>query len=155
MADPTSAVLLAVTLPLVPLFLALVGRATGTRAEASWTSVRDLAAHLLDVVQGLPTLRLFGRDQAQVETIDQLGEQSRRSVMAGLRAAFLSGVVLELLASLAVALVAVSVGFRLVGGHIGLATAFLVLILTPGVLRPAPPGRQLVPRRHRRAHRHR
>jgi ATP-binding cassette subfamily C protein CydCD len=135
-ADPTSAVLLAVTLPLVPLFLALVGRATGTRAEASWTSVRDLAAHLLDVVQGLPTLRLFGRDQAQVETIDQLGEQSRRSVMAGLRAAFLSGVVLELLASLAVALVAVSVGFRLVGGHIGLATAFLVLILTPECFGP-------------------
>ena len=135
-ADPTSALLLAVTLPLVPLFLALVGRATGTRAEASWTSVRDLAAHLLDVVQGLPTLRLFGRDQAQVETIDELGEQSRRSVMAGLRAAFLSGVVLELLASLAVALVAVSVGFRLVGGHIGLATAFLVLILTPECFGP-------------------
>ena len=95
-----------------------------------------LAAHVLDIVQGLPTLRLFGRARAQAEVLQRASEQHRKATMAQLRLAFLSALVLELLSTLAVALVAVTIGLRLLHGHVDLQTALLVLLLAPEAYLP-------------------
>ncbi len=134
--DRPSGVILAVALPLVPLFLSLVGRFSGARAAESWAGLERLSGHLHDVVVGLPTLKRFGRHRAQRETILRMSEQSRRSTMAALRVAFLSAFVLELATTLSVALVAVPLGIRLVHGSVGLAAAFAVLLLAPEVFAP-------------------
>ncbi|MGE3076128.1 MAG: thiol reductant ABC exporter subunit CydD [Dehalococcoidia bacterium] len=134
--DPLSAMLMGLTLPLVPLFMALVGRFSARQASASWASIERLSAHLVDVVTGLPTLKRFDRHLAQADVIERMGERSRREVMAGLRTAFLSGFVMDLASTLAVALVAVSVGLRLVDGQMTLGPAFFVLLLAPEVFAP-------------------
>ena len=107
------------TLPLVPLFMWLIGRATERRARERWQALRLLAAHFLDVVRGLPTLRAFNRGEAQTAEIARVADEYRRTTMGTLRVAFLSGAVLELAATLGIALVAVTVGVRLVDGGIG------------------------------------
>ncbi|MEZ5144328.1 MAG: thiol reductant ABC exporter subunit CydD [Acidimicrobiales bacterium] len=134
--DPTSGVILLVVLPLLPVFLALVGRFSEARAAASWRSLERLSAHLLDVVTGLPTLKRFGRHRVQRTTIARLSASSRRTTMTTLRTAFLSAFVLELATTLSVALVAVPLGLRLVDGSVGLGTAFAVLLLAPEVFAP-------------------
>ncbi len=136
LVDRTSGVLLCITLPLVPVFMVLVGKFSAERSRRSWASLQRLAGHVLDVVTGLPTLKGFGRHHAQAKTIERLGERHRRAAMQALRSAFLSALVLELLASLSVALVAVSVGLRLVSAHIALAPAFVVLLLAPECFAP-------------------
>jgi thiol reductant ABC exporter CydD subunit len=136
LSDLTSAIVVGVTLPLVPLFLALVGMATARRTEHQWRVLSVLAAHVLDVVQGLPTLRLFGRARAQAQVLRSASEQHRKATMSQLRLAFLSALVLELLATLSVALVAVTIGLRLVHGHVTLETALLVLLLAPEAYLP-------------------
>jgi ATP-binding cassette, subfamily C, bacterial CydCD len=135
-ADWTSAVIIAVTLPLIPLFMVLVGLHTRDRTDRQWRGLTRLAHHFLDVVTGLPTLRAYGRAAAQRDTIARVGEEHRRATMGALRLSFLSSLVLELLATLSVALVAVSVGLRLVGGGLDLRTALLVLILAPEAYLP-------------------
>jgi ABC-type transport system involved in cytochrome bd biosynthesis fused ATPase/permease subunit len=95
-----------------------------------------LSGHFLDIVSGLPTLKIFGRAKAQLISIREVGEHYRRATLAVLRVSFLSALVLELLSTIAVALVAVSIGLRLVGGHLTLRTGLLVLILTPEVYLP-------------------
>jgi ABC-type transport system involved in cytochrome bd biosynthesis fused ATPase/permease subunit len=107
-SDLPSMVIVAVTLPLIPLFLALIGIATARRTEKQWRLLSVLAAHMLDAVQGLPTLRLFGRAREQADVLRRTSEQHRTATMAQLRLAFLSALVLELLATLSVALVACS-----------------------------------------------
>ena len=134
--DPLSAAIMLLTLPLVPVFMWLVGRHTERRARERWRSLALLATHFLDVVRGLPTLRAFNRGEAQAERIAAVGEEYRVATMATLRVAFLSGAVLELAATLGIALVAVTVGVRLVDGEIAFAPALTVLLLAPELYLP-------------------
>jgi thiol reductant ABC exporter CydD subunit len=135
-ADWLSAVIVVVTLPLIPIFMALVGLTTKSLTARQWATLQALAHHFLDVLSGLGTLKVFGRSRAQVETIRRLADQQRHTTLATLRLAFLSSLVLELVATLSVALVAVSVGLRLVDGRLDLRTALLVLILAPEAYLP-------------------
>jgi len=135
-ADWLSGVIIAVTLPLVPLFGALIGLHTRAQTRQSWQALARLSGHFLDVVQGLATLKAYGRASAQEQVIARVTGEYRRSVMATLRVAFMSALVLELSAALATALVAVEVGIRLLYGHLGYATALFVLLLTPEAFLP-------------------
>ena len=129
--DWPSAVVLVVTLPLIPLFTVLVGTATKRRVDRRWNTLQALAHHFLDVLSGLGTLKAFGRSQAQVAVIRRLADQQRRASQSTMRAAFLSSLVLELLAMLSIAVVAVGIGFRVLEGRLDLATALMILILAP------------------------
>ncbi|MQA98447.1 MAG: thiol reductant ABC exporter subunit CydD, partial [Streptosporangiales bacterium] len=135
-ADWISAAVVAVTLPLIPIFMILVGMHTTARTERQWHLLARLGGHFLDVVAGLPTLAVFRRAKAQAEIVRRVSEEHRSATMATLRVAFLSAFVLELLATLATALVAVEVGFRLLAGSLPYETALLVLLLTPEAYLP-------------------
>jgi ATP-binding cassette subfamily C protein CydCD len=135
-ADWLSALLLAVTVPLVPVFMVLIGLHTRQRVGRQWRTLTGLAAHFLDVVAGLDVLTAFGRARRQERRIAAVSERHRVETMRTLRVAFLSALTLELLASLSVALVAVSVGLRLVAGELDLATGLLVIMLAPEVFLP-------------------
>ncbi|MFC5642982.1 thiol reductant ABC exporter subunit CydD [Kitasatospora cinereorecta] len=135
-ADWESAAIIAVTLPLIPLFMVLIGLATQARMDRQWTGLARLSHHFLDVVEGLPTLKVFGRAKAQARTIARITDEYRRSTLRTLRIAFVSSFALELLSTLSVALVAVSIGFRLVDGTLDLETGLLVLVLAPEVYLP-------------------
>jgi thiol reductant ABC exporter CydD subunit len=134
--DLTSAALMLLTLPLVPVFMVLIGRYTERETHARWRALSLLSTHFLDVVRGLPTLRAFNRGHAQTAAIASTSEQYRSTTMRTLRVAFLSGAVLELAATLGIALVAVTVGVRLAGGGIGLQAALTVLLLAPELYLP-------------------
>jgi ATP-binding cassette, subfamily C, bacterial CydD len=134
--DLESALVMAVTLPLVPVFMWLIGRATEQRTRERWDALRRLSTHFLDVVRGLPTLRAFNRGEAQAARIAEVGERYRNATMGTLRVGFLSGSVLELAATLGVALVAVTVGVRLVDGGLGLQAGLTVLVLAPELYLP-------------------
>jgi ATP-binding cassette subfamily C protein CydD len=134
--DWISGVVIAVTLPLIPLFAALVGLHTKAATRRQWRLLAQLSGHFLDVVQGLPTLKAFGRAKAQEQVIADVTEQHRSAAMATLRVAFLSALVLELSAALATALVAVETGLRLLYGHMPYQAALLVLLLTPEAYLP-------------------
>jgi ATP-binding cassette, subfamily C, bacterial CydD len=135
-ADWISAVIIVVTLPLIPLFAALIGWHTQAQTRRQWLLLGRLGGHFLDVVAGLPTLKLFGRAKAQADVIADVTDRHRAATMATLRVAFLSALVLELTAALATALVAVEIGLRLLAGHVGYETALLVLLLTPEAYLP-------------------
>jgi ATP-binding cassette subfamily C protein CydCD len=135
-ADWLSALIIVTTLPLVPLFMALVGWTTERAQQKQWDSLQRLSRYFLDVVDGLPTLRVFGRAQAQVASVTAMTDRYRRETMKVLRISFLSSFVLELAATLSVALVAVSAGLRLNGGTVSLTTALLVLLLAPEAYLP-------------------
>ena len=135
-ADWVSAVIIAVTVPLIPVFAAGVAWHTRARARRQWLLLATLAGHFLDVLEGLPTLKVFGRAKAQAEVIATVTGAHRAATMAALRVAFLSALVLELSAGVATALVAVEVGLRLLYGHLGYETALLVLLLTPEAFLP-------------------
>ncbi len=134
--DWISALIIALTVPLIPLFMALVGMSSRDRMDEQATLLQRLAGHFLDVVSGLPTLKVFGRAKAQAATIRDITSRYRVATMATLRVAFLSSLILELLATISVALVAVAVGLRLLDGHVSLATALFVLILAPEAYLP-------------------
>ena len=134
--DLESAVVMALTLPLVPVFMWLIGRATEQRTRERWHALRRLSTDFLDVVRGLPTLRSFNRGGAQAHRIAEVSERHRRATMGTLRLTFLSGTVLELAATIGVALVAVTVGVRLVGGGLGLQAGLTVLVLAPELYLP-------------------
>ena len=135
-ADWISAVVIGVTLPLIPVFAVLVGWHTKAQTQRQWRLLATLAGHFLDVVEGLPTLKVFGRAKAQVKVIEKVTDAHRTATMATLRVAFLSALVLELTAAVATALVAVEVGLRLLYGHLGYETALVVLLLTPEAYLP-------------------
>ncbi|MEZ7131921.1 thiol reductant ABC exporter subunit CydD [Nonomuraea sp. AD125B] len=135
-ADLASAVIVLVTLPLIPIFGALVGMTTKAVTERQYLALSRLGGHFLDVVRGLPTLRAFGRARYQAGVIRQVAEAHRSATMRTLRVAFLSSLVLELCASLSLALVAVPIGLRLLGGSLDLTTALLVLLLAPEAYLP-------------------
>ncbi|GGS92921.1 thiol reductant ABC exporter subunit CydD [Nonomuraea spiralis] len=135
-ADLGSAVIVLITLPLIPVFGALVGMTTKTVTERQFHALSRLGGHFLDVVRGLPTLRAFGRARYQATVIRQVADAHRSATMRTLRVAFLSSLVLELCASLSLALVAVPIGLRLLGGSLDLTTALLVLLLAPEAYLP-------------------
>jgi ATP-binding cassette subfamily C protein CydD len=134
--DWISGVVIAVTLPLIPLFGALVGLHTKAKTRRQWQLLAQLSGHFLDVVQGLPTLKAFGRGKVQEQVIARVTDEHRSTAMATLRVAFLSALVLELAAALATALVAVETGLRLLYGHMPYQSALLVLLLTPEAYLP-------------------
>ena len=135
-ADLVATLTVVLTLPLIPFFMALIGSATVRRRKRRWEALARLSGHFLDVVSGLPTLRVFGRSEAQLGRLERVTDDYRRESMATLRVAFLSAFALELAATLSVALVAVGVGLRLVDGLIDLRTGLFVLILAPEAYLP-------------------
>jgi ATP-binding cassette, subfamily C, bacterial CydD len=135
-ADWISAVIIAATLPLIPTFAVLVGMHTRARTQRQWRLLARLSGHFLDVVEGLPTLKVFGRAKRQADVIKEVTEGYRSATMGTLRVAFLSALVLELTAAVSTALVAVEVGLRLLAGHLGYQTALVVLLLTPEAYLP-------------------
>jgi thiol reductant ABC exporter CydD subunit len=134
--DLLSAVIVALTLPLIPVFMVLVGLYTKTRVDRQWRTLGVLSGHFLDVVAGLPTLAVFGRAKAQAENIRRIGDSYRVATLRVLRVSFLSSLVLELLATLSVAIIAVSIGLRLVEGNFTLYAGLAVLVLAPEVYLP-------------------
>jgi thiol reductant ABC exporter CydD subunit len=134
--DWLSAAIIAVTIPLIPLFMALVGASTRERTQSEMRTLESLAGHFLDVVAGLPTLKIFGRAKAQAAVIGEVSDRYRRTAISTLRISFLSSLILELLATISVALVAVAIGLRLMNGQLGLRTGLFVLVLAPEAYLP-------------------
>ncbi|MCS7462676.1 thiol reductant ABC exporter subunit CydD [Paenibacillus doosanensis] len=134
--DWISSVVLAVTLPLLVVFMILVGLAAKSKAQRQFERLGQLGGHFMDVLRGLPTLKMFGRSRAQIEIISRISEEYRKTTMGTLRLAFLSSFVMELFATLSTAIVAVFLGLRLINGEIGFEHAFLVLLLTPEFYAP-------------------
>lgn len=129
--DWRSAAIVLLTVPLLPVFAALIGRSTEEATRRRWTAMHDLSGYFLDVVRGLPTLVSYGRARRQAASIAAVSERHRVETMATLRLAFLSSTALELLATLSVALVAVTVGIRLAAGDLGLRAALIAIVLAP------------------------
>ncbi|MEV7194908.1 thiol reductant ABC exporter subunit CydD [Streptomyces sp. NPDC093510] len=134
--DWVSAAIIVVTLPLIPVFMILIGWATQNRMDRQWRLLSRLSGHFLDVVAGLPTLKVFGRAKAQAESIRKITGEYRQATMRTLRIAFLSSFALELLATISVALVAVTIGMRLVHGEMELYDGLVVLVLAPEAYLP-------------------
>ena len=129
--DWVSGLVFLLTGPLIPIFMVLIGKAAELETRRQWEALSRLSAHFLDVLQGLTTLKLLGRSRAQVEAVAETSERYRRTTMKVLRVAFLSAFVLELMATMGVAVVAVEVGLRLIYGALAFESAFFVLILAP------------------------
>ncbi len=134
--DHLSGIILVATLPLIPVFMILIGWATRTIQQQQFNSLTKLTQHFLEVLRGLPTLRIFDRAHSQIQIIAEVSEQYRIKTMNVLRVTFLSGFALELMASLSVALIAVSIGLRLVEGQMQLMVGLFVLLLAPEVYLP-------------------
>ncbi|MFD8567035.1 thiol reductant ABC exporter subunit CydD [Streptomyces sp. NPDC059639] len=134
--DWVSAAIIVGTLPLIPVFMMLIGWATQSRMDRQWRLLSRLSGHFLDVVAGLPTLKVFGRAKAQADSIRKITGEYRRATMRTLRIAFLSSFALELLATLSVALVAVTIGMRLVHGEMDLYVGLVILVLAPEAYLP-------------------
>ncbi|MFC8090709.1 thiol reductant ABC exporter subunit CydD [Streptomyces sp. NPDC057301] len=134
--DWVSAVIIVGTLPLIPIFMMLIGWATQSRMDRQWRMLSRLSGHFLDVVAGLPTLKVFGRAKAQAESIRRITDEYRRATMRTLRIAFISSFALELLSTLSVALVAVTIGMRLVHGDMHLYDGLVILVLAPEAYLP-------------------
>ncbi|MFF0184655.1 thiol reductant ABC exporter subunit CydD [Streptomyces sp. NPDC005244] len=134
--DWVSAAIIVGTLPLIPLFMILIGWATRTQMDRRWRMLSRLSGHFLDVVAGLPTLKVFGRAKAQAESIRKITGEYRQATMRTLRIAFLSSFALELLATISVALVAVTIGMRLVHGQMDLYVGIVILVLAPEAYLP-------------------
>jgi thiol reductant ABC exporter CydD subunit len=129
--DWPSALIVLFTVPLLPVFAALIGRTTAEATDRRWQALRALAGHFLDVVRGLPVLVGYGRASRQVDEIRRVGDKHRVATMATLRLAFLSSAALELLATISVAMVAVSIGLRLSAGHMSLGVGLVAILLAP------------------------
>jgi thiol reductant ABC exporter CydD subunit len=134
--DFVAALIVAVTAPLIPVFMALIGMYTQSATAKQWNTLGVLSGHFLDVVSGLPTLKAFGRERAQSQRMAEIDKRYRTATMGVLRVSFLSSFVLELLATISVAVVAVSIGLRILGGGLTLQTGLVVLILAPEVYLP-------------------
>ncbi|MGL5514980.1 MAG: thiol reductant ABC exporter subunit CydD, partial [Sporomusa sp.] len=129
--DLTSAILMLITAPLIPVFMILIGKAAEKMNTRQWETLNSLSAHFLDVLAGLTTLKLFGRSLEQITIIGRISREFRDVTMSVLKVAFLSALTLELLATLSTAIVAVALGLRLLYGEITFSQAFFVLLLAP------------------------
>lgn len=134
--DLLSAVIVAFTIPLIPFFMILIGWFTQAQVDKQWQALQRLAGHFLDLINGLPTLKAFNRSRGQIEGLARIGDDYRTSTMSVLRVSFLSSLALELISTVSVALVAVSIGLRLVDGNMQLREGLIVLILVPEVYLP-------------------
>ena len=134
--DVLSGIIVTVTLPLIPIFMVLIGWATQAAQQKQWSTLTHLSSRFLDAVNGLATLKIFGRERRQEARLAAITENYRHSTMKVLRMSFLSGFALELVATLSVALVAVSIGLRLVNGSLGLEVGLFVLLLAPEAFLP-------------------
>ncbi len=134
--DWKAAAILAITAPLIPIFMVLIGLLTESRTRDRWQQLSHLSAHFLDVVGGLETLRANGRAEAQTDSIDRVGDLYRRETMAALRIGFISALVLELLAMIGVAMVATAVGIQLADGRMELTAGLTILLLAPEMYMP-------------------
>ena len=134
--DLASTLVVVLTIPLIPVFMILIGRLTQRHSEERLEAMERLGSQVLDLIAGLPTLKAFGRETGPGRRVKELGRAYNRTTMATLRVAFLSGAVLELLTTLSVAVIAVEIGFRLLFGHLDLATGLLVLMIAPEVYQP-------------------
>lgn len=134
--DLTAALIVVITLPLIPVFMILIGLLTKGKSEQTLAALTRLSGQLLDLIAGLPTLRALGREHGPAARVRELGDAHRKTTMSSLRVAFLSSMVLELLATLSVALIAVSIGLRLVFGNMELEPGIVALILAPEVYLP-------------------
>ncbi len=135
-SDWISGLTVLLTMPLIPLFMVLIGLATRAVQRAQWQTLRQLAARFADTVRGLSTLTVFGRQHRAATSIERVTENYRIETMRVLRVSFLSGFALEFLASISVAIVAVSIGFRLIDGSLGLSVGLFVLLLAPEAYLP-------------------
>ncbi|HEX3051622.1 MAG TPA: ABC transporter transmembrane domain-containing protein, partial [Aggregatilineaceae bacterium] len=129
--DPLSGVVLLVTAPLIPFFMMLIGSLASALSRRQWTTLSRMSAHFLDVLQGLTTLKLLGRSRDQIQTITRISDRFRETTMGVLRVAFLSALVLEMLATISTAVIAVEIGLRLLYDKLPFDEAFFVLILAP------------------------
>jgi len=129
--DTLSAVIMLLTAPLIPFFMVLIGDMANRATKRQWTALSRMSAHFLDVLQGLTTLKLLGRSREQLATIAEISDRFRRTTLGVLRVAFLSALVLEMLATISTAVVAVAIGLRLLYGRIAFEQAFFVLLLMP------------------------
>lgn len=129
--DPASALLMLITAPLIPFFMMLIGRTAEKLNKRQWEKLSRLSAHFLDVLQGLTTLKLFGRSKEQIAVISRMAGDFRDTTLSVLRIAFLSALTLELVATISTALVAVTVGVKLLFGELEFLDAFFVLLLAP------------------------
>ncbi len=134
--DWPAAVAVVCTLPLIPIFMILIGRMTQSVSQERLEAMKVLGDQVLDLISGLPTLKALGREQGPTERVRALGRAYRRTTMSTLRIAFLSGAVLEFITTLSVAIIAVEIGFRLVAGRMDLFTGLLVLMVAPEVYQP-------------------
>ncbi len=135
-ADFPTGLTVLITLPIIPIFMILIGLATRTVQEKQWNTLQRLAVRFADTVQGLATLRIFGRAERAATSVERSSDDYRIATMKVLRVTFLSGFALELLSSLAVALIAVSVGLRLLSGDLDLTVGLFVLLLAPDAFLP-------------------
>ncbi len=143
--DLLSGIVLLLTTPMIPLLMILIGKAANWQSRRQWTQLSRMSAHFLDVLQGLPTLKIFGRSREQAATIAAVSEQFRDATMSVLRVAFLSAFVLEMLATISTAIIAVEIGLRLLYGRLAFDEALFILILAPEYYLPL---RQLGARFH-------
>lgn len=134
--DWMSAMVLACTLPLIPVFMILIGKNTRDETVEAQTELHRLSDHILELVRGLPVIIGLGRERAQTRAMNALGQRYRERTMQTLRSAFMSSLALELITTISVALIAVLIGVRLVNGTLGLDTAILVLLLAPECYQP-------------------
>lgn len=134
--DVFSGLLLLLTAPVIPVLMVLVGAYAEAPINRQWLALARMSAYFLDVIQGLATLKLFGRGTAEAARVARVGEEYRVRTMRALRAAFLSGLVLEFMTAMAIALIAVELGVRLLNGQIGFGPAFFILLVAPEFYRP-------------------
>ena len=134
--DLSSAILLLITAPVIPIMMILVGGYAEEHMKRQWTALSRMGAHFLDSLQGPPTLKAFGRSSAEQNHVAAVGEAFRQRMMKVLKFAFLSGLVLEFMTAVAIALIAVTLRVRLVTGNLPFEEAFVVLLLAPEFYRP-------------------
>ncbi len=151
--DPVTAVVLAITVPILIMFMILIGKGTQAKTRRRLGALALLSAHFLDVVRGLETLRAYRREHVQEQVLSDVGESYRRETMATLRVAFMSALVLELCAMIGIALVAATIGVQLAGGHLTLAGRPDRAAARARAVRPAARGRPAVPRQRGRRRR--
>lgn len=134
--DLMSGMLLLMTAPLIPFFMMLIGPLAESKAQQQWQAMSRMGSHFLDVLRGLATLKMFGRSESQAQVIARVSDAFRRATLRVLRIAFLSAFVLELVATVSTALIAVALGLRLIDGSIDFQQAFFILLLIPEVYQP-------------------
>lgn len=134
--DWPSALVIIFCIPIIPIFMILIGKMTENTSRKKIAAMESLGDQVLDLIAGMPTLKSLGREQGPAKRVDDLGKSYTSTTMAALRIAFLSGTVLEFLATLSTALVAVEVGFRMVYGYLDLTTGLIIIMLTPEIFKP-------------------